>query len=355
MNAARLYAASLTERPLSITDATTARNVDTALAAVEDVLSTLIDISRMDTGRLEPDIQPVALAELLEQLCVEFQPEAAVKGLTLKVVRTGLWVRTDRRLLRRVLQNLVSNGIKYTATGTVLIGVRRRGNFAEVQVADTGPGIPANKHELIFREFERLDQTANSARGLGLGLSIVERIGKLLDVSVRVSSVQGRGSLFSVSLPRTRPEVQKFPAVDSNVAPAWQSSLLVGAQVLCIDNEPDVLAGMQTLLGNWGCRVALASSASSAVAVVVGDGFIPDVILADYHLDQGTGLDAARAVETAAARSFPVVIITADHSPEVQRNLREAACVLLRKPVKAAALRALLTQHVLKRRAAAAE
>ncbi len=191
LNAARLYATSLVERPMPSPEAKLVRNIDASLDAVEEILNVLIEISRLDAGRLEPDITVFALSDVFERLEVEFSPLAREKGLELLIVPTRLWVSSDRRLLRRVLQNLVSNAIKYTAKGKVLVGVRRHGNKLSVQVGDTGPGIPKGKRSLIFKEFERLEETAHSVRGLGLGLAIVERIGKVLDHAIDMRSVLG--------------------------------------------------------------------------------------------------------------------------------------------------------------------
>ena len=202
LNAARLYVTSMVERPLDGHEATLARNIDASLEAVEEILNVLIEIARLDTGRMEPDLTVFPLNEVLQRLAVEFEPMARSKGLDLRVVPTSAWVRSDRRLLRRVLQNLVSNGIKYTPAGKVLLGVRRRGDDVSVQVWDTGHGIPKGKRSIIFKEFQRLEETANSVRGLGLGLSIVERIGKVLQHPVHLESIPGRGSVFSVDLPR---------------------------------------------------------------------------------------------------------------------------------------------------------
>ena len=180
LNAARLYTSSLVERSLRDADQTVAYNIDASMGAVEEILSALIDISRMDAGRLEPEITVFCLSELTESLGVDFGPLADQKGLRLRLVHSTQWVRTDRRLLKRVLQNLVANAIKYTDQGTVLVGARLRGDMIRIEVHDTGPGIPADKQALIFKEFHRLDHTRHTAQGLGLGLSIVERIGRIL-------------------------------------------------------------------------------------------------------------------------------------------------------------------------------
>lgn len=349
LNAARLYAASLVERPLPSDDATLAKNLDASLSAVEEIFSTLIEISRIDAGRLEPDIGDFALAEIFDQLRLEFLPMAQEKGLQLKVMPTSVWVRSDRRMLRRVLQNFVSNAIKYTRTGTVVLGLRRRGATVVVQVLDTGPGIPEDKRQVIFKEFHRLEGPGSNVRGLGLGLSIVERIGRVLKHPIDVVSSARRGSMFSVEVPRAAPRPQSTPALVSLTQPGSLASL----SLLCIDNEPAVLDGMQTLLRGWGCRVRTAGSVEKAVAALADDEPPPDAILADYHLDRGTGVEAIIAVRAAAGRDIPAIVITADHTADVQREVRRLGLGLLRKPLKAAALRAVLTQTIVRRPAAA--
>jgi CheY-like chemotaxis protein/anti-sigma regulatory factor (Ser/Thr protein kinase) len=277
---------------------------------------------------------------VFERLEVEFQPLAREKGLELRIVPTRLWVSSDRRLLRRVLQNLLSNAIKYTASGRVLLGVRRKGTRLSVEVHDTGPGIPIAKRSLIFKEFQRLDETAHSVRGLGLGLAIVERIGKVLDHAIDLRSVPGRGSLFSVELPRAEPQY----AAQASVPVAPTAGRLAGLRVLCIDNEPDVLNALCVLLEGWGCTVLAAESGAEASARLRGVGGAPDIILADYHLDGSTGLEAVTGLRTGLKVQPPVIFITADHSAEVQRAVRARGYALLRKPLKAAALRALMYQ-----------
>jgi Na+/proline symporter/signal transduction histidine kinase len=350
LNAARLYVTSMVERPLDGHEATLARNIDASLEAVEEILNVLIEIARLDTGRMDPDLTMFPLNDVLERLAVEFEPMARGKGLDLRVVPTGVWVRSDRRLLRRVLQNLVANGIKYTPAGKVLLGVRRRGDTVSVQVCDTGPGIPKGKRSVIFKEFQRLEATASSVRGLGLGLSIVERIGKVLDHPVHLESMPGRGSVFSVDLPRVAPSSSALPSEP----PAQLAGRLSGLRVLCLDNEPAVLQGMQTLLSGWGCSVATARSSEEALQHLSQGTQPPDIILADYHLDDSTGTGAVAALRAASRTQIPAIIITADHSAEVQREVRLKGHALLRKPLKAAALRALMHQLTW-RRAVAAE
>jgi CheY-like chemotaxis protein len=199
-------------------------------------------------------------------------------------------------------------------------------------VCDTGPGIPKSKRALIFREFQRLEETASSVRGLGLGLSIVERIGKVLGHPTGLQSVQGRGSAFWVELPLAEPGTT---LKDATPVPA-SAGRLVGLSVLCIDNEPAVLQGMQALLEGWGCRVITAQNRAEALRRLDGGTLTPDIILADYHLDDGTGFEAVSALHAAGSARAPVIVITADHSAEVQREVRRRGYALLRKPAVAA-------------------
>jgi Na+/proline symporter/signal transduction histidine kinase len=339
LNAARLYASSLVETaPDAPAEerATLARNVDASLEAVEEILGALLDISRLDAGATRPEIGDVWLNEAFRQLEIEFAPMARAKGLKLRFVGTGLAIRSDRRLLRRLLQNFVSNAIKYTPKGGVLVGARRRGDAVRVEVWDTGLGIPESKHERVFDEFHRLDQGAKVARGLGLGLSIVQRLGRVLDHLIGLRSEHGRGSVFSVEAPLSR----AASAASPEAAPAPVRDPLIGLRVLAIDNEPRVLEGMRVLIGKWGCDVATAAGVEESLARLDPP---PDVVIADYHLDDGDGLAAVAAVR-ARVGSIPAILATADRSVEVRDACAAADVALLNKPVKPAPLRALLTR-----------
>lgn len=349
LNAARLYASSLVERGEQYADGKLARNIDASLEAVEEIIGALLDISRLDAGRFEPDMSNIALSGLFDQLRVEFEPMAREQGLRLQIVTTSTWVRTDRRLLRRVLQNLIANAIKYTRQGSVIVGVRRRGGQVVVHVSDSGPGIPQSKQSLIFKEFHRLDETAASVRGLGLGLSIVERIGKVLEAPIGIASIPGRGSTFTVTLPMVAPQAV---AMRPEHYPISRGGNISGCLVLCIENERQVLDGMDVLLQGWGCRVQLADSRDQALTVLRGSPEVPHVILADYHLDDGTGVEAVAAIRAETGAEIPAVIISADTSIEVQRDIRHRGLLHLRKPLKAGALRSILMQLVLRRAAA---
>jgi signal transduction histidine kinase len=201
LNAARLYVTSLVERQGAGEDSRLVANVDASLDAVEEIFGALLDISRLDTGAMKPEMVSFRIDELMRQLELEYAPLAREKGLDLIFVPSSLTVRSDRRLLRRLLQNLVSNAIKYTPKGRVLVGCRRRKNRLRIDVCDTGLGIPASQRKNVFREFHRLNEGAKVARGLGLGLSIVERIARVLNHKVELRSAAGEGSRFSVEVP----------------------------------------------------------------------------------------------------------------------------------------------------------
>ena len=341
LNAARLYVTSLVERQGGGNDSQLVGNIDASLDAVEEIFGALLDISRLDTGAMKPEIASFRMDELLRQLEVEFMPLAQERGLRLQFVSCSLAVESDRRLLRRLLQNLISNAIKYTPRGRVLVGCRRRRRRLRIDVYDTGLGIPSSKKRAIFQEFHRLDQGAKVARGLGLGLSIVERIARVLDYKIGVVSTVGRGSHFSVEVPRsTAIPLRQHQRVVREV----DRVQLSGITVLCIDNDLTILDGMETLLGGWGCRVFKAPDLAAAIAVMAEADASPDGLLVDYHLDDGDGITAIKELRRRFGADLTAILITADRSPHVREDARANDIQLLNKPVKPAALRALLTQ-----------
>jgi len=352
LNAARLYASSLVERKESADpqDLKLAQNVDASLEAVEEILSALLEISRLDAGAMKPEFSHFRIDEILRQLELEFQPMAQEKGLKLTFVPCSLTVRSDRRLLRRMLQNLVSNGIKYTVQGRVLVGCRRLRRGIRIEVIDTGVGIPQASQKLVFKEFQRLQSAHKSASGLGLGLSIVERMSRVLDHKLTLRSGSKKGSVFSVEVPRVAalPKSADVAAVDAK--PVHQP--LAGLTVLTIDNEPRILEGMRILLEGWGCVVLGAESLKAAQKEIKTLAKNPDVIIADFHLDEGDGLDAIVRLRWALNSELPAILITADRSPEVAEQAASRNVLLLNKPVKPGGLRALLSQWAAQRAAA---
>jgi len=271
----------------------------------------------------------------------EFAPVAAERGLTLRVVQSNAVARSDSRLLRRVLQNFVSNALRYTRQGRVLVGCRRVAGGLRIEVVDTGPGIPPDKLTEIFQEFRRLDTPGHGRdRGVGLGLAIVDRASRMLGHPVTVRSTLGRGSVFAIDVPRGEPQARSpAPASSSAAGP------LADARILVIDNEPAILDGMGALLRGWGCKVAVAASEVEALDLVGADPTPPDIIVADYHLEDGAlGVDAIEAVRRACGYEAPGLVITADRDPRVYEEAAAHGYQILNKPVKPAKLRAVLTQ-----------
>ena len=353
LNAARLYASSLSEAASQIgreERADLARNVDVSLEAVEEILGALLDISRLDAGATRPEISDVPVADLMRMLEIEFAPMAHSKGLKLRFVPTKLAIRTDRRLMRRLLQNLASNALKYTLKGRVLVGCRRAGHGVRIEIWDTGLGIPADRQRAVFEEFRRLDQGARIARGLGLGLSIVERLSRVLDHPLGLNSRPGEGSVFSVTAPIGAAAPTSL-AENGAPPPALSGEPLSGLKILAIDNEPRVLEGMRSLMSRWGCVIATAHGLAEARDVLAGFG-APDVIIADYHLDQGDGIEAIRALREDCGRAVPAILATADRSLEARAAAAREDIIILNKPLKPAPLRAQLTRYGAMREAA---
>ncbi len=344
LHAARLFTAAMIDRD--------PRNdlggkIDASLGAVESLLDALLDISKLDAGAFKPEKRPFALQPLFDSLATAFAPTATRYGVELTVAPTRAFVDTDPAFLRRILQNLLSNALRYGRSegkpARVLLGCRRAGGSLRIEVRDNGPGIPADKQAVIFDEFVRLqpeDEGPREERGLGLGLAIVDRIARMLDLPVALSSAPGRGSTFSITVPRV-------PAVKIvlSAAPAPQPLPSIEAEsfVLCLDNEARVREAMAALLGGWGCKVETAASQVEALAAVARAGRLPDLVLADLHLDDGAdGLEAVVALREAWGRIVPAALVTADRDPTLRPRARARQVELLHKPVKPASLRALL-------------
>ena len=353
LNAARLYASSLSEgaKEIGVEErADLARNVDISLEAVEEIIGALLDISRLDAGATRPEISDVPVADLMGMLEIEFAALARAKGLDLVFMSSSLAIRTDRRLMRRLLQNLISNALKYTLSGRVLVGCRRIPGAVRIEVWDTGLGIPPEHQRAVFAEFKRLDQGARVARGLGLGLSIVERLGRVLEHAVGLRSRPGKGSVFFVTAPLGQAPL-KPRAAPGAPEPVAAGEPLDGLKVMAIDNEPRVLEGLRVLLTRWGCLVATAHGLEEAIVALDAFG-APDVIIADYHLDSGDGVAAIRSLRERLGRSTPAILATADRSPGARDEAARADVLVMYKPLKPAPLRAQLTRYAALREAA---
>lgn len=343
LNAARLFSAALSHQDdgLSSEAQKLVQHLDSSLRSAEDLISDLLDISRLENGKINPDRKPFAVNELFDTLGAEFKALAQEQGLTFRVRGSHLRIDSDIKLLRRILQNFLTNAFRY-AKGPVLLGVRRRGSELCLEVWDRGPGIPEDKQQVIFEEFKRLDSHQTRAeKGLGLGLAIADGLCRVLGHTLRVRSWPGRGSVFSVSVPLARAQ-----ALPQTAAVELNGKLLSGAQVLCIDNEDSILIGMNSLLTRWGCQVWTARNREECAALL-NDGVRPQLALVDYHLDHGdTGTELMAWLRTTLGEPVPGVVISADGRPETVAQVHAAGLDYLAKPVKPAALRALLSRYV---------
>ncbi|MDI6526456.1 ATP-binding protein [Pseudomonas otitidis] len=343
LNAARLLVATLRERRLPSAEQQLVERTHLALEGAEDLLTDLLEISKLDQSAIRPDVEAYRVQDLLAPLVSEFEGVAQSAGLQLRArIPRHLAVRTDFRLLTRILRNFLSNACRYTERGRVLLGCRRQGDTVRLEVWDSGRGIPADQLRAIFLEFNQLDRgRAAERKGVGLGLAIVDRIAGILGCPVEVRSKPGRGSVFAIRVPLAPlPEV---PARDSAVARPLAGDPLPGRRLLVVDNEVSILHSMAALLGQWGCEVLVAADLDAARAVLQGQA--PEAILADFHLDHGvTGCEVVRALREQFERPIPAVMITADRSDECRRELQGLGAPMLNKPVKPGKLRAVLSQ-----------
>lgn len=257
------------------------------------------------------------------------------------MVPSSIVVKTDRNMLRRLIQNLVSNSIKYSRKGGILLGVRRRGNFVDLQVLDTGIGIAPQKLKLVFREFTRLNEGMREAEGLGLGLSIVDRIARVLSLPLSLASTPGKGTVFSLRIPVSG-EAPPAEEVKNRRGPQ-RASELDGLGVLCIDNDVNILCGMETLLSGWGCNVTTLRSGAELKSFCATGTAAPAVIIADYHLIHENGLDMIGFARESFKTEIPAILLTADRSKEVRQRAEDENVTVLHKPLRPAALRSMLS------------
>ena len=339
LNAAHLFTHALAQRLQHECYRDEVNNIDRALNSAEGLLSGLLDISQLDAGGMTPKIQAFCISELLQHLAAEFRVIAEAKGLILRCVSSQAWVRSDPQLLRRVLQNFLTNAMRYTAQGRVLLGCRLFQNHIRLEVWDTGVGIAAADQKVIFEEFRRLGHGGlghGSAQGMGLGLSIAERIAHLLGHGITLRSQLGVGTVFALNVARTPAEIMPVNPVPKVLAHAPSSRVLV------VDNDAEVLRAMQALLSTWQCVVLAARTSAEALRLV--EMAAPDLLLLDYHLDSElTGLKL-RLDLIARIGPRPCVIITADQSEALRDAVGDAGCQLLYKPLKPLALKSMMAR-----------
>ena len=338
LSAARLFLSALTDTPMDDTQKELTGRLAGAFESVEQLMHAVLDISRLDSQRIEFHRKSVSLSDLFGRLSAEYSPMAEEKGLRLRFAPTSAMVDSDPVFLRRIAQNLVSNAIKYTPTGRVLVGIRRKGDTAWLEVHDTGPGIPATDRSRIFDEFQRLGNDGG-ATGMGLGLSIVRRACKKLGHPLQLESEPSRGTVFRVGLP-----LMDGSAEDCGVPAAPGTRALRGRVALVVENDPGMRRGYQLTLGDrLGMVPRLASGTDEALATM-GEEPV-DLILADYNLEAGdTGIAAIRALRAQAGHPIPALMVTARRSPEIARACAEMGVPLIEKPVRADELQAVIEQ-----------
>jgi len=337
MHAARLFSTALEQSVQSEEDRKTLQQLDRALYGAESMLSALLDIARLEGGTIQPKRQAYPLHDLLSDLELQFKSIAAQRGIRFSVHDAQFWIDTDPQWIRRIIQNFVSNALRYTASGKVIVGVLRsssKPNHIRIGVWDTGPGIAEEQRIKLFQEFERCGHTSPwGEQGLGLGLAIVQRMTSMLDYPVHVYSEYGKGSCFMIEVPLT--EAPKVVAAPVQAVPLKSKAF----KVLCLDNDETILEGMSTLLTKWGYQVFKATEPEQAQEMIEQENI--QVWLVDQHLNHDQrGLDF---IVDNRKLNVPVALITADSDPELPQQLKELNIVLLKKPLKPASLRSWLS------------
>lgn len=345
LNAARLFVTALSERPLEAKENELAQRIDVSLQTVEGLLGALLDISKLDAGAIPVEIRDFRVSTVLQMLRAEYEAIAAASHVELRLVASSAVVRTDPNLLGRILRNLLSNAVRYTPEGKVLLGCRRRGDMLRIETWDTGIGIPREHLEDIFDEFRQLKTPQRDIqKSFGLGLAIVMRIARTLDHPISVRSELGRGSVFAVDIPISWSSAD---AEGCELPRAEVPDSISGATVVVVENEAEILVGMRELLQGWGCRVVVGVSGKTATAALRRSGRRPDIVVADYHLeDRENGMDAVERIRVFSGNRVPALMITADSCPELHERIRKQGLHALKKPLKPAKLRALMS-HLL--------
>ena len=310
------------------------QRISDAATTMNELFDALLDMSKLEAGILVPEVTYFPMSDLFDRLDATFATKARKRGLSLRLVPADVWVRSDVILLERILLNLVSNAISATSRGGVLVGCRTRGDNIRIDVVDTGRGIPDEFKVDLFREFYRLDTTSSDR--LGLGLAIVDGLARLLDHEVTLASVPGRGTRFSITVPKG----QRTDAT-RNVESAFDP--IVGKCILVIDDDALVRESLCGLLRSWGCEASAAATAEEARRIASPK--VPDLLISDFRLSQGqTGLDAISEVRQASERGVPAILITAETAPDQLYEAKQSGLPILHKPVTPMALRALASR-----------
>jgi signal transduction histidine kinase/CheY-like chemotaxis protein len=333
VHALNLYLGAFSQMEMPPRATTMLGKVRQCAQIMDEMFRTLLDISELDAGAVRPQMGPFALAPLFARARVEFEPQARAKGIDLRVRRCAEYVRSDPVLVERILRNLISNAIRYTERGRVLIACRPHGNALRVCVYDTGLGIEPHEQSLVFEEFYQVgNRERDRSKGLGLGLAIVQRLTRLLQTPLILRSHPGRGSLFAFSLERA----EEVAAPRVHLAPrSGDSRNLAGALIVVVDDEELILDAAQSLLEHWGCSVITAASRSAAMLRLAGSPRPPDVVICDYRLrDHETGLGVVEAIRNEFNKDIPALLLTGETDPAQIRKIGASGVAVLHKPLR---------------------
>jgi PAS domain S-box-containing protein len=341
LNAARLFSTALQQSELTKDTHSLVNSLNCSLNDVESIITTLVDISKLEAGAVEPIPSTFVIDDLLTNLANEFRPQAISNGIEFNYIRSMAVVDTDSQLLARILRNFLTNALRYTESGKLLLGCRRRPEGLDIQVYDTGIGIDEDHFPLIFDEFKRINPSNKTEdKGLGLGLAIVQKLSEVLNCEVFVKSLLGKGSVFSVRVPYGKLSKNK----PSNNVLTRLEKPLEGRRILVIDNEPAICEGMELVLSSWGCDVVSVQSLdelSDRKDVLSPE---PDLLIVDHQLDDDcTGFDAVDQINRQLGHELPVVMITANYTRELRQQVSDLGYRFLNKPLKPLKLRAILT------------
>ncbi|MBU2112710.1 MAG: PAS-domain containing protein, partial [Gammaproteobacteria bacterium] len=337
-NASALFASLLRDKQTTPELKQLSQNLINSLNSAEELLAAILELTKLDSGVISASAQPVSLSSLLDDIARDAAILAQEKGLQLRYRPSQQVVYTDRKLLKRVIQNLLANAIRYTNSGKVLLGIKRRGSQIQICVIDTGIGIAQQDQQRIFDEFQQGAQ--QNQKGLGLGLAIAKRISSILGHPLTLNSTVGQGSCFSVTLP-----LSTLPPVPLTQLTAPLTDTRFNAKtVLLLDNEPQLRAAVAELLRSWQINVTAVGQPAEALQALQ-QGLVPDLLLFDYHLDNGaTGVDVAQQLQAHFGVSAPVIIHSADHSEQIRETALNAGYYFLLKPLKAIALKKLFSR-----------
>ena len=334
IHALNLYLGAFNPMALPPQSATLLTKVRQCALIMDDMFRTLLDISKLDAGAVQPRISVFPLASVFSRIRLEFEPQAHAKGIDLHIVRSSAFVRSDSGMVERILRNLVSNAIRYTERGRVVLGCRLARGKIRVSVYDTGTGVEAREQSLIFEEFYQAGRGERErSKGLGLGLAIVKRLTRLLDAPLTFRSRPGHGSLFAFDLERAQPV--ELPTVRFNRKAAPGNRDLTGRLIVVVDDEELILDAAQTLLKQWNCLVVAATSGREALRQLASYTRPPDVLLCDFRLGDGeNGVDVAEALRNEFNSDIPTLLITGDTTPDQIRTIAASGLAVLHKPLR---------------------